>query len=119
MPGHPRNPAIPLFEEPMTRESAIKGDKGEIILYQTPDGRAELDVRLEGDTLWLAQKQLAALFETERSVITKHLQNIFRTGELDRESVCANFAHTAEGGKTYQTPGATDSPRPPSGENIQ
>ena len=83
-------------------ESNIPG-KGEIILYQSPDGKAALDVRLEGDTLWLTQKQISHLFQTERTVITKHLGNIFRSGELEKESVCAKFAHTAEDGKTYQT----------------
>ena len=84
-----------------TREGAVAG-KGEIVLYQTSDGKTALDVRLEQDTLWLSQKQLAVLFQTERSVITKHLRNIFRSGELDENSVCAKFAHTAEDGKTYQ-----------------
>jgi len=76
-------------------------EKG-LILYQTSDGAVKLEVRLEKDTLWLSQKQMADLFTTERSVITKHLRNIFETGELLRRSVCAKFAHTAEDGKTYQ-----------------
>lgn len=75
---------------------------GKIVLYQAPDGSVKLDVRLERETIWLNQKQMAELFATERSVITKHLRNIFRSGELDRESVCAFFAHTASDGKTYQ-----------------
>ena len=77
--------------------------KGGIILYQEPNGKTALDVRLEGETLWLTQKQLSELFQTERSVITKHLGNIFRSGELDKLSVCAKFAHTADDGKTYQS----------------
>jgi prophage maintenance system killer protein len=77
--------------------------KGEIVLYQSPDGKTALDVHLEGETLWLSQKQLSDLFQTERSVITKHLRNIFRSGELEKNSVCAKFAHTAEDGKVYQT----------------
>jgi prophage maintenance system killer protein len=76
-------------------------EKG-LILYQTSDGAVKLEVRLEKDTLWLSQKQMADLFTTERSVITKHLRNIFETAELLRRSVCAKFAHTAEDGKTYQ-----------------
>jgi hypothetical protein len=82
--------------------TSTKG-KGEIVLYRSPDGKAALDVHLEGETLWLNQKQLSELFQTERSVITKHLRNIFRSGELERDSVCAKFAHTAEDGKVYQT----------------
>lgn len=67
------------------------------------DGTVSLDVRLERETVWLTQKQMAELFATERSVITKHLRNIFASGELEQDSVCAFFAHTAEDGKTYQT----------------
>ncbi len=92
-------------EKPLpTRQQSIAQDLagGEIILYQTPDGAMALDVRLEHDTLWLNQKQMSELFATERSVITKHLRNIFNSGELDKNSVCAFFAHTAEDGKTYQ-----------------
>ncbi|WP_208596405.1 virulence RhuM family protein [Desulfonatronospira thiodismutans] len=58
---------------------------------------------MKDETVWLTQKQIAALFEAERSVVTKHIGNIFRSGELDREAVCAKFAHTAEVGKTYRT----------------
>ena len=77
-------------------------DLGEIILYQSEDGTSALDVHLKDETVWLTQKQIAALFATERSVVTKHIGNVFRTGELDREAVCAKFAHTAEDGKTYR-----------------
>lgn len=75
----------------------------ELVLYKSKDGSIELDVQLERDTIWLSQTQLAELFSTERSVITKHLRNVFTTGELDKNSVCAKFAHTAADGKTYQT----------------
>ena len=85
-----------------TKEAAIVG-KGEIVLYRTSDGKTALDVRLEQETLWLSQEQMGVLFQTERSVITKHLRNIFRSGELVKDSACAKFAHTAEDGKTYQT----------------
>ena len=77
--------------------------KGEIIIYQAENGATDLQVRLEADTVWLTQKQISELFQTERSVITKHVRNIFSSSELDRDSVCANFAHTAADGKTYQT----------------
>lgn len=73
----------------------------ELLIYET-DAR-QVAVRLEGDTVWLTQEQMAALFERERSVISKHLRNIFKAGELDEEAVCAHFAHTASDGKTYQT----------------
>jgi hypothetical protein len=74
-----------------------------VMLYQAPDGSVALDVRLERETVWLTQKHMAQLFDTERSVITKHLRNIFHSKELDEDSVCAFFAHTAEDGKTYRT----------------
>ncbi len=78
-------------------------EHGEIIIYQAEDGQNLLEVHLQEETVWLTQKPISFLFETERSVITKHINNIFRTEELDRNSVCAKFAHTAADGKTYQT----------------
>ena len=75
---------------------------GQIAFYQTDDGKIELEVRMEQDSVWLRQEQMSDLFGRERSVITKHLRNIFVEGELEADSVCANFAHTAEDGKTYQ-----------------
>lgn len=71
-----------------------------IAIYQSPSGA--VDVRLDGDTVWLRQEQMTQLFGRERSVITKHIRNVFAEGELQAESVCANFAHTAPDGKTYQ-----------------
>ncbi|NMG15007.1 virulence protein RhuM/Fic/DOC family protein [Aromatoleum bremense] len=62
-----------------------------------------IQVRIEQETVWLSQEQIARLFERDRSVITKHLRNVFREGELDEAAVCANFARTASDGKTYQT----------------
>lgn len=62
-----------------------------------------MEVRLEEETVWLTQKQISQLFDTERSVITKHINNVFNIGELRKNSVCAKFAHTATDGKTYQT----------------
>ena len=67
--------------------SPIAGARGgEIILYNAPDGTVKLDVQLERDTIWLSQQQMALLFDTERSVLSKHLTNIFHSGELDRTS---------------------------------
>lgn len=80
-----------------------EADRGEIILYQSEGGKTEIAVHLQNETVWLTQKQIAALFEAERSVITKHINNVFRSGELEKESVCAKFAHTGADGKTYQT----------------
>jgi hypothetical protein len=67
----------------------------DILFYQTEDGRTRLEVRLENETVWLTQAQMAELFQRERSVITKHIRNAFEEGELIEEAVCANFARTA------------------------
>lgn len=83
----------------MSQISPLPG--GEVALFEAPDGQIRLDVRLDRDTAWLTQAQMAELFDRERSVITKHINNVFKEGELDRGSVCVNFAHTAEDGKTY------------------
>lgn len=73
-----------------------------IEIYQTE--HQTIEVRLDGtqDTVWLSQEQLSALFGRERSVISKHLRNVFKEGELSKASVCANFAHTAADDKNYQ-----------------
>ncbi|MCX5856177.1 MAG: virulence RhuM family protein, partial [Deltaproteobacteria bacterium] len=86
----------------IVREPPAGYDESAIVIYQSPEG-VHVDVKLVRETVWLTQKQMADLFDTERSVITKHLRNIFQSGELIRDSVCANFALTAADGKTYQT----------------
>lgn len=75
---------------------------GEVILFQTEDAQTRLQVRLDGQTAWLSLNQLADLFQRDKSVISKHLKNIFAEGELPAGSVVANFATTAADGKTYQ-----------------
>ena len=71
-------------------------------LFTAADGQVQLSVSIDKETVWLTQEQMGHLFERERSVITKHIRNVFAEGELARESVCAKFAHTAADGKTYQ-----------------
>lgn len=73
-----------------------------IEIFQTEDAHVQLEISLKDQTVWLTQSQICELFCRERSVITKHIGNVFKEGELDRDSVCANFARTAEDGKTYQ-----------------
>lgn len=75
----------------------------QIDIFTTADGKAQLRVALDNDTVWLTQAQMGELFDRERSVITKHIGNVFKEGELAKDAVCAKFAHTAEDGKTYQT----------------
>jgi hypothetical protein len=79
-----------------------KNNPSEVILYQTEDGQTRLQVRLKNETAWLSLNQLADLFQRDKSVISKHLKNIFEEGELQADSVVANFATTAGDGKTYQ-----------------
>jgi death-on-curing family protein len=83
--------------------SGMGREKREIAIYQDAKGRPAMDVRLEQETVWLTQKQMASLFDTERSVITKHLRNILKEEELQEAAVCAKFAHTAADGKNYRT----------------
>lgn len=75
---------------------------GEIIVYQSDDGLTRVDVRFEGDTVWLSLDQLALLFGRDKSTISRHLKNIFAEGELTKDSVVANYATSAADGKTYQ-----------------
>jgi len=77
--------------------------KGEILLYETPEGGAAIEVSLEHGTVWLTQHQIADLFGTQRPAITKHLNNIFKSKELDEDSVCSILEHTAADGKRYKT----------------
>lgn len=76
--------------------------KNEIILYQ-PDDMVRLEVRLEGETVWLRQEQIAYLFGTKRPAITKHLNNIYKSGELDRSSTCSILEHMANDGRQRYT----------------
>ncbi|MDR1678233.1 MAG: virulence RhuM family protein [Prevotellaceae bacterium] len=78
-------------------------NKGEIIIYQTPDNEIQLDVRLEEENIWLTQAQIATLFGTKRQAITKHLSNIFKENELDKISVSSILELTATDGKVYRT----------------
>ena len=77
-------------------------DQTEMLLYQSEDGQARIEVRLVGETLWLTQNQMAELFQVDKSGISRHLKSIYDTGELSPESVVAKFATTAVDGKTYQ-----------------
>lgn len=73
-----------------------------MIIYQTEDGLTKIDVAFENDTVWLSLEQMAELFQRDRTVIGRHIKNVFSEGELQKNSVCAKFAHTAADGKTYQ-----------------
>jgi len=76
---------------------------GQIILYQTENSKISVNVRFENETFWMAQKAIAELFDTDRSVITKHLINIFQEEELDKDSTCAKFAQVQSEGNRQVT----------------
>ena len=73
-----------------------------LLMYTTEDGLTKIEATFVNDTVWLSVEQMAELFQRDRSVIGKHIRNIFKEGELKKESVWAKFAHTADDGKTYQ-----------------
>ena len=77
--------------------------QNDLLIYKDKDGNIVVDAIYRDETLWLTQKGMAKVFDVDRTVITKHLKNIFTDGELNKNSVCAKFAHTAEDGKTYKT----------------
>ena len=72
---------------------SIESNKGEIVMYQ-PDETIRLEVRVEDETVWLTQAQISSLFQRERSVITRHITNVFKEGELEKESN-VHFLHIA------------------------
>ena len=74
-------------------------EDNKIIIYQTEDGQTQIDVRLENETVWLTQAQMAELFETDRTSIVRHINNIDKVEELDRESTCAKIAQVQIEGK--------------------
>jgi hypothetical protein len=75
--------------------------ENKIAIYES-ENAFHLEVLMENETVWLTQAQMVTLFERDQSVISKHIRNIFKEGELDKESVYANFAYTAADGKTYE-----------------
>lgn len=77
--------------------------KGEIILYTTPDGESKIEVKLEGETVWLTLDQMATLFQRNKSTISRHVKNVLESRELEERAVVAKNATTATDGKTYQT----------------
>lgn len=74
-----------------------------IIIYQTEDGKTKIETRLENETVWLTQAQMAELFQKSRVTVTEHIRNIFKEGELEEYAVCRNFRHTAADNKEYNT----------------
>ena len=79
----------------------------EVLLYTTPNGQVKVEIYLQNETIWLTQQKIANLFGVDRTVVTKHIGNIFKERELNEEVVCAKFAHTTQHGaikdKTQET----------------
>jgi len=86
----------------MSYTSKATGVRGEIIIYQTEDGLNQLEVKLEKETVWLSRQQMAELFGRDYKTVSKHINNVFKDGELRKNSVVAKFATTGSDGKKYQ-----------------
>ena len=85
----------------MKKDQEIQQQPGEIVIYQSEEGKAAIDVILANETVWVTQDQMTLLFNRDKSTISRHIKNIFEDGELDENSVVAFFATTASDGKTY------------------
>ena len=78
-------------------------EQNQIVIYQTEDGQTQIDVRLENETVWLTQAQMAELFDKDRTVIGRHIRNIYKEEELEQNITCAKFAHMgSEGDQRYE-----------------
>ena len=86
----------------MSKELQIRNSTIDFLVFTRDAGEDGIEVRVQDGDVWLTQKAISELFDIDRSVVTKHLKNIFQEGELDENAVCANFAQTADDGKTYQ-----------------
>ena len=80
------------------------GTNNQIVVYQTADNQTQIEVHMENETVWLTQAQMAELFQKDRTVISRHIRNVFNEGELEEQSTCAKFAHMGNDGlQQYET----------------
>lgn len=86
----------------MNKETLIRNSTVDFLVFTKDKNEDSIEVRVQNGDVWLTQKAIGQLFDVDRSVITKHLKNIFESGELSEDSTCANFAQVADNGKTYQ-----------------
>ena len=86
----------------MSKELQIRNSTVDFLVFTRDAGEDGIEVRVQNGDVWLTQKAISQLFDVDRSVVTKHLSNIFKEGELDENSTCANFAQVADNGKTYK-----------------
>ena len=84
------------------KKAQIRNSTVDFLIFTRDSGEEGIEVRVQDGNVWLTQKAISELFEVDRSVVTKHLKNVFEIGELRENSVCAKFAQTADDGKTYQ-----------------
>ena len=78
-------------------------DNSSIVMYRAEDGSFQLNVKVDNETVWLSVSQMAALFERDRTVISRHIKNAYKEGEIDRNITCAKFAHMgSEGDQLYE-----------------
>jgi hypothetical protein len=84
----------------MSNEIKIRNSTVDFLVFTRDAGEEGIEVRVQNQDVWLTQKIIGQLFDVDRSVVTKHLNNIFKTGELDENLVCAKFAQTADDGST-------------------
>ena len=87
----------------MKTQDLTNDTRGEIVIYQSEEGKAAIDVILQDETVWVTQEQMVALFGKAKSTISEHLKHIFEEGELDQNSVVRFFRTTAADGKSYNT----------------
>ncbi len=85
----------------MKKDKTVQTCFNEILLYNTPNGGVKVEIYLKNETIWLTQQKIASLFGVQRSAVTKHLKNIFKSGELKEDSVSSILEHTAADGKQY------------------
>ena len=97
------NVNCPLHNKRKQKTFQIRNSNAEFLIFTRQAGEDGIEVRVADETVWLTQKLISVLFDKGRSTITEHLKNIFETGELDEESVCRDFRHTAGDGKDYTT----------------
>jgi len=92
---------LDLENHAMNGKPPVQPPGGEVIVYEAPDGEARVDVRFDRETVWLTRQQMAELFGRDRSVVTRHIRNVFRERELDPKATCVKFAQVqSEGGRT-------------------
>lgn len=83
------------------KKMQIRNSTADFLVFTKDSGDSSIEVRVQDHEVWLTQKALGQLFDVDRSVITKHLKNVFQEGELDETTTCANFAQVADNSRTY------------------